>query len=44
MEFLKRECSNAHKEAPQRLITAPEAWRYIGEMLNPNLSIDKEEN
>ena len=33
---------NFHKEASERLLTAPETWLDIGEMLKPNLSIDKE--
>ena len=42
--FSKHECSDAHKEATERLIIAPETSRDIGEILNNTVAITKETN
>ena len=42
--FLKHECSDPHKEATERLITVPATSEDIGEMIDKNLSKNKENN
>lgn len=42
--FSKHECSDSHKEATERLITAPGTSKDIGEIMVDNLAATKERN